>query len=575
MNWSPPPPDPPADRSPEVQDVLSQLRLQELLSEVQDRISLIVNSRDQVSSLLESILVITAGLDIEDTLASIVGAAKRLVDARYCAIGVRDSTGGLSAFVYDGIDDARREQIGDLPTGKGVLGLLLDHPEVIRLESIADYPTSVGFPPGHPPMKTFLGAPVTVRGEIFGNIYLTEKADGACFSRDDEVVIRALAAAAGIAIENARLYEQSQTRMVWIEATRDLMTELLSGTDTGEVLEMIAQKARELTVADLTFIALPSATGDEVGELTVTVADGDADGSIVGSLIPVVGSTSGRAFTERAVIRAETLKYPLTDDARLFGPALVAPMRAGDKVTGVLVSLREVSSRPFAEDMVSLIAGFADQAALAMSMAQSAARMRELDVLADRDRIARDLHDHVIQRIFAAGLSLQGTAARTTSVETGRRLRTTIDDLQDVIQDIRSAIFDLHGSPTGPDALRLRIKDAVDELTESHSMRFLVRTSGPLSVIDPGLAEHVVAVIRESVSNAIQHSAGSSGMVCLSVSDHLTLSVTDDGVGVDDGGHRRGLANLESRAHECGGEMTVGVPPGGRGTEIVWSVPLA
>ena len=217
--------------APPLRDTLSQLRLRELLTEVQDRVEQIIKGRDRLDGLVEAMLVVTSGLELDVTLRTIVHTAIELVDARYGALGVRGEDHELVEFIYEGIDEATREKIGPLPEGRGVLGVLIDEPKPIRLDDILQHPASVGFPPNHPPMRTFLGVPVRIRDEVFGNLYLTEKKTGQPFTEDDEVLVQALAAAAGIAIDNARLYEQSRARQSWIEATRDIGTELLSGTD--------------------------------------------------------------------------------------------------------------------------------------------------------------------------------------------------------------------------------------------------------------------------------------------------------------------------------------------------------
>ncbi|MGH3635645.1 MAG: GAF domain-containing protein, partial [Mycobacterium sp.] len=225
-------------RPPLLRDALSHLRLRELLIDVQDRVGQIVDGRDRLDGLVEAMLTVTSGLDLDATLRRIVHTAKELVDARYGALGVRGHDHDLVEFIYEGIDEDTRALIGDLPQGRGVLGVLIDDPKPIRLDNIQHHPASVGFPPNHPPMRTFLGVPVQIRDEVFGNLYLTEKADRQPFSDDDEVVVQALAAAAGIAIENARFYEQSQTRQAWIEAARDLATEILSAADNSAVFRL-------------------------------------------------------------------------------------------------------------------------------------------------------------------------------------------------------------------------------------------------------------------------------------------------------------------------------------------------
>ncbi|MBX5332705.1 GAF domain-containing protein [Rhodococcus fascians] len=566
-----------ADRHRDSGSSLPQLRLGELLAEVQDRIGRIADARIQADGLLDAMLVITSGLDLEVTLRSIVESAVKLVDAQYGALGVRGEGHGLSAFINYGMDEDTRIAIGPLPAGRGVLGLLIDQPKVLRLEDLSSHPESVGFPPNHPPMKTFLGVPIRVRDEIFGNLYLTEKKNGKQFTEDDEVVTKALASAAGIAIENSRLYEESRVRQAWMEATRDIGTELLAGTDLDEVLRMVSRKALHLTGADATFIAAPADADqpfEDVTQLVVTVSEGVGADRMVRAVIPIEGSSSGVAFRRRTALRKERLEYAAEGLGTEFGPALISPLRVADGVSGVLVVLREDGRRAFDDSQLELVSNFADQAALVMQMADSSRRMHELEVLSDRDRIARDLHDHVIQRIFAAGLALQSTLQRTESDDVRQRLARTIDDLQDTVQDIRTTIFDLQSTSHSATRLRQRINAAVLELTENVSVRAVVRMFGPLSVIDTKLADHAVAVVREAVSNVVHHAQGDTVTVTLSVGNELEIVVSDNGIGMPDDITASGLSNLDARAAECGGTMTVCPGASGSGTDLTWAVPL-
>ena len=269
-----------------LRDTLSQLRLRELLVEVQDRVEQIVRGRDRLDGLVEAMLMVTSGLELDVTLRTIVHTAIDLVDAAYGALGVRGHDHELVEFIYEGIDEETRELIGPLPEGRGVLGVLIDEPKPIRLDNITQHPASVGFPPNHPPMRTFLGVPMRIRDEVYGNLYLTEKADGQPFSEDDEVLVEALAAAAGIAIDNARLYEQSRARQSWIEATRDIATELLGGADPAQVFRLIADEALELTGADAVLVAVPADAElptPEVDELVVVETAGAAGPSPLGA----------------------------------------------------------------------------------------------------------------------------------------------------------------------------------------------------------------------------------------------------------------------------------------------------
>ncbi len=565
--------EPGAEPSPRpLRETLSQLRLRELLSEVQDRVEQIVEGRDRLDGLLDAMLVVTSGLELDETLRTIVHTAIELVDAQYGAIGVRGQDHELVEFIYEGIDESMREKIGHLPEGRGVLGVLIDDPKPIRLDNISHHAASVGFPAHHPPMSTFLGVPVRIRDEVFGNLYLTEKAGGQPFSEDDEVLVQALAAAAGIAIENARLYEQSKARQSWIEATRDIGTEMLSGTDPDRVFRLVADESRQLSGAELTLVAVPEdpdTPASDVDELVVAATAGDGTVTTLHA-VPTTGTAIGEAFFGRTPGRFDSLD--LAPDLQATGPALVIPLRATETVAGVLVALRPRGAPPFSGEQLDMMAAFADQAALAWQLASTQRQMRELDVLTDRDRIARDLHDHVIQRLFAVGLNLQGAIPRARTPEVQQRLTESVDALQEVIQEIRTAIFDLHGGQAGSTRLRQRLDEAIAQFADP-KMRTTVQFSGPLSVVDAGLADHAEAVVREAVSNAVRHASASTLQVSVAVGDDLCIEVTDDGCGIDADITSSGLANLRHRAEEAGGEFAVDALTAG-GTKLRWAAPL-
>ncbi|MGV9724184.1 GAF domain-containing protein [Nocardia beijingensis] len=564
-----------------VRDTLSQLRLRELLGEVKDRIEQIIDARDRMDGLVEAMLTVTSGLDLNRTLRTIVHTAISLVDARYGALGVRGHDQQLTQFIYEGIDEPTRESIGDLPQGHGVLGLLFSQPKPIRLDNLADHPSSVGFPAHHPPMRTFLGVPVRIRDEVFGNLYLTEKKGGQPFTEDDEVIVRALAAAAGIAIDNAHLYESARTRQAWIEATRDITTEFLAGTAPGQVLTHLVEATHRLTGSERTYLAVvPDSEGppDEITELLITHTAGVAPDQRLIKL-PLGDTTIGQAFRLHSPQRVDDARR--ADLGKIFpdaGPALVLPMQTSDSTVGVLVALRAVESAPYDNEILELISAFTDQAALAMQLADAQRRMRELDILSDRDRIARDLHDHVIQRLFAVGLSLQGTVPRTRVPEVRERINEAINDLQDVVQEIRTSIFDLHGGNSDSAQVRRRIEEAIRQQTAPSDIRTSVRISGPLSVIDPELADHAEAVVREAVSNAVRHSGADAVTIEITVADDLAIVVEDDGCGLPTEVTPSGLTNLARRAEQAAGTftLTAGTGPDGRaaGTRLCWQVPL-
>ena len=573
---------PPGDRPDGVLgDTLSQLRLRELLSEVQDRIEQIVEERDRLDGLVEAMLVVTSDLQLDATLRTIVHTATALVDARYGALGVRGHGHELEEFVYEGIDEATRERIGPLPSGQGVLGILIDEPKPIRLDDITKHAASVGFPKNHPPMRTFLGVPVRIRDKVFGNLYLTEKASGQPFTEDDEVLAQALAAAAGVAISNAELYETARRRQSWIEATRHITAELLAGTDSGPVLTLIAEKVLELADAHSCLLALPEDPEVPHAEVTSLIVSSAAGSSLTdppGTEIAIAGTAIGRAFAERRPLRFENLTSATAGaDLGESGPALILPLRTNESVAGVLVALRAAGApggtQPFNDDQLDMMATFTDQAAVALQLANAQRRMRELDVLSDRDRIARDMHDHVIQQLFAIGLSLEGTIPRARSVEVQRRISDNVEGLQQVIREIRSTIFHLHGGgSTGPKRLSQRLDEAIAQFA-GPDIRTNVHMAGPLSVLDPVLADHAEAVVREAVSNAVRHGHATVLSVDITVDDYLSIEVVDDGVGIGDIARRSGLANLRSRADEVGGTFTVERRAEG-GTRLWWSAPL-
>lgn len=557
-----------------MRETLSQLRLRELLLEVQDRIEQIVEGRDRLDGLIDAILAITSGLKLDATLRAIVHTAAELVDARYGALGVRGYDHRLVEFVYEGIDEETRHLIGSLPEGRGVLGALIEEPKPIRLDDISRHPASVGFPLHHPPMRTFLGVPVRIRDEVFGNLYLTEKADGQPFSDDDEVLVQALAAAAGIAVDNARLFEESRTREAWIEATRDIGTQMLAGADPAMVFRLIAEEALTLMAGAATLVAVPlddEAPACEVDDLVIVEVAGEISPAVKQMTVAVSGTSIGGVFHDRTPRRFDRLDLAV-DGPVEPGPALVLPLRAADTVAGVLVALRSADEQPFSDKQLDMMAAFADQAALAWRLATAQRQMREVEILTDRDRIARDLHDHVIQRLFAVGLTLQGAAPRARVPAVRESIYSSIDDLQEIIQDIRSAIFDLHAGPSRATGLRHRLDKVIDQLAIP-ALHTTVQYTGPLSVVDTVLANHAEAVLREAVSNAVRHANATSLAINVSVEDDVRVEVVDDGVGISGDITESGLRNLRQRADDAGGEFTVENMPTG-GTLLRWSAPL-
>ncbi|GAA2785353.1 sensor histidine kinase [Saccharopolyspora taberi] len=555
----------------------SRVRLKELLAQVQERIEEIAGIRDRMDGLLEAVLAISSGLELDATLRRIVHVAIDLVDARYGAVGVLGEDGTLTRFIFEGIDERTRRRIGPLPTGRGVLGVVIEEGKPLRLDDISTHPASAGFPPHHPPMHSFLGVPIRARQETFGRLYLAEKRGGGGFTEDDEVLLLALAGAAGIAVENARLFEEVRLRERWLDAGGEITAALLAGTDTADALQLIAERALELIGADYTMLAVPEDTEagpEEIDELTITVCAGTDIANLAGRKIPLAGSTAGQVLRDRTPRNAPALAQDLSAEPGVtFGPALVVPMLAGETTFGVLLAVRAEGRTPFDRHQLQVVSSFADQAALALERAEAQRYRRELDVLADRDRIGRDLHDHVIQRLFAIGMGMQGTQRRARSPMVADRLAEHVDQLQDVIQDIRAAIFDLQTGGEGSARFRARVQQVIAEVVGDASIRTTVRMSGPLDSLPQALAEHAEAVVLEGVSNILRHARASELAVTVAFDRDLLVEVVDDGVGLPDEISRSGLRNLVERAEQAGGWCTVRRREEG-GTRLLWSAPL-
>jgi signal transduction histidine kinase len=552
---------------------LSGLRLNELLREATERLAVIVASQDKLHGLLDAVVGIASGLELPATLRRIVEAAVELVDAEFGALGVIGPDRSLDQFVYTGIDETVRQRIGHLPEGHGILGLLIEAPEPVRLHRIADHPASFGFPPNHPPMNTFLGVPVRVRNEVFGNLYLTEKRGGD-FTADDEAMVEALAAAAGVAIENARLFEQTRRRQRWLEASNEIRAAVLSGSDPDEAVLLIAARARELAGADSMLLAQPDPASPK-DTLLVTVADGADAAALRGARTPLDGSLAGsvvRSGTARTVPDIAAAE-PLFADAPGYGPGLLVPL--GDEAaTGVLIAANRVGGDSFGADATELTVALALQVALTLQLAEARLAQQQLELYADRDRIARDLHDQVIQRLFATGMSLESVLQQVPA-DARPRLHRAVDDLDQSIRDIRGTIYALQAVPDGPAGPRQRLVKVAEEVAAGSGLRLDLRIDGPLDTTVPAeIADHATAVLREALTNVVRHASATTVAVSIAATDRLRIQIVDDGIGLPAGGRRSGLTNLAGRAVQLGGRFTAERSRGAPGTCLVWDVPL-
>ncbi|WP_153449514.1 GAF domain-containing sensor histidine kinase [Streptomyces smaragdinus] len=559
---------------------LHQLQLDQLLSELQGRIEDVRGTRDRIHNLLEAVLAVGQGLELNQVLRRIVEAAVVLVDAEYGALGVIGDDARLAQFHPVGIGDEEVASIGPLPSGHGILGELIRHPKALRLKELSEHPASYGFPANHPPMHSFLGVPIRVRDSVFGNLYLTEKRDGKEFDADDETVLSTLAVAAGIAIENARVFEESRYRQRWLEANAEVVATLLSGADQSAVLGLMVERALGVLAADVGVLLLPGSAPDR---LRVELAAGAGSEALRGQDLPYEGSLAGEAFRsgEPAVTSslAGDTRYPAHEGFWSdLGPATAVPMVSSEGARGVLLLARAAGSPGFTQLETDPLLGYAGQAALAMELAERRDAAQQMAILEDHERIARDLHDLAIQRLFAAGMTLQSTQRFVTQPHASERLQRVVRDLDETIKIIRSTIFGLR-PPEGAAAktLRARALAAVEEAAQPLGFAPALRMEGFLDTDVPQhVAENALAVLAEALSNVARHAGARSADVSLvAARGTLTLTVTDDGCGLPEGGRRSGLRNMEERARGLAGSMTAGARPEGGGTCLVWTVPTA
>ena len=508
-------------------------------------------------ALLDAVVAISSDLDLHSVLDRIVISACQLTGARYGALGVIGADGNLDDFITHGIDAALHEEIGDLPRGRGILRLLIDEPEPLRLEDLRTHPRSYGFPEHHPPMSSFLGVPVRIRGTVFGNLYLTEKDGGGQFTGQDERLVLALASAAGFVIDNARAYRLSERRRQWLEASAELTEALQPPASIEGALEQFTRAARALSGAVATAVVQFPEEG-----VVLSTSDGPAADRLP-ALLPEVAALvdHGRGTNRVENLRVEELE------------GLVIPLRAHLAAPSALVALFEAGHRIRDAEEHELLGSFADQAALALDRAQAIEDREELAVVSDRDRIARDLHDVVIQRLFATGLQLQGMRSIVVSPEVGERLDRAVDDLDQTIRDIRTTIFELQNRRSG--SLRSHVRALVKEYVPVLGFTPILRVLGPVDTAVPAeTAEQLLAVLREAISNIGRHALADQAEVEIAVStDELTLTVTDNGTGLASDRAESGLRNVRRRASALGGSLDLtGAQPSG--TVLRWRVPI-
>jgi two-component system, NarL family, sensor histidine kinase DevS len=531
---------------------------------------------------LEAGLALSSERSLPAILQRIVELATRLTGARYGALGVLDSDGGILQFITTGITPEQRAAIGALPVGKGILGVLIEDARPLRLRDLRSDPRSAGFPPNHPPMRSFLGAPVTARGRVFGNIYLTEKQGAEEFDDQDERALVVLAAQAGVAVENAHLYDELEKRVQRVDALHAIVTAILRGDESDVVLGAVAHHARALLGADLATMAVPS---QDRRQLTVLAADGVEAGNMIGHVFPMEGSVSeGTITTGQPVVLADAamddrISQPVVHSG-VFGPALFVPLGARGEPFGTLLLARRRGAQPFEEGEVGLAEVFAGQAAVVLEQARLRDQVRRLETLEDRERIARELHDGTIQSLFTVGLGLQGIASLAAEPELGRRLQGAVEELDRVIRDLRNYIFGLERGALGERQLDRALEEMVEEFQNRSGVVAIAEIDPEAATALSFAAAEVVQLVREALSNVSRHAGAATCRVSLNLDPDTSvvrLEIDDDGRGFDPEvvakGTGRGLGNLRARTARLGGRAEIVAVPR-EGTTVRVAIPV-
>lgn len=551
-----------------------KLEFELLLSQLIERAHEVMATQERLRNLISASNTLVSNLDLPTVLTRIAESAMQLVGAKYAAMGVTGADGHLEQFIHVGMDESIVAQIGHLPEGKGLLGALIEDPQPIRLKRLTADHRSSGFPAHHPPMQSFLGVPIRVRDEVYGNLYLTDQENGE-FTADDEELVQALAATAGIAIANARLFEESQYRERWSTALAETTRHMLANEEDG-ALQVLVERVMHLAEADLVSVVLAVPGHDHLSIDRAIGLDAPAlletsfalKGSFVeevlaggvAKIVTGIQSSPVRGFLRQAKMDA----------------AILVPFAANAHNQGVLVAARKPGRPDFHERDLVMVSSFADQVTLAVQRSDSRENHRRVELLEDRSRIARDLHDHVIQRLFAAGLSLQAIAGGLGPGAASERITEQIRAIDEAIGQIRESIFALKTDSHTPNGgLRSRLREVTDrvsaQLPSSPRMRFL----GPVDLMtDRDVADDAVAVVTEALANIVRHAGAANVHITVTAENgQLTIEVVDDGIGMSVDPSLSGLANLRDRATQRGGSFdTQQSKP--HGTRLMWSIPV-
>jgi signal transduction histidine kinase len=553
-----------------------RLELEELLRGFTSQATGDAGTQGRLRALLRANAAVASDLSLPVLLRHVVGAARELVDARHAELGVVSTEGTLTDIVYAGIDPATVEGVGGLSHREGLLSLLVDDPESLRLKGVGDRPDGTGFLPNdHPLMAGLLVIPIRVRDHVFANLYLTDPIRGE-FTDEDEQLVMALAGSAGVAIENARLFAQATQQRQWLEASTEMTQRLFAGTGE-DPLDLVLRYAARGASADFARVVVPH--DDQHGRVQAQI--GSVDRLRPGDLLELDNTVCGRIFATAEPLLVSDFEGESTSSARLtdvpdgIGAVAGLPLLDSDEgVLGALVVVREPGRAPFIEQDLQLLTSFAHHAGIAIALDRARADREALLLVADHDRIAADLHDHVIQQLFATGLGLHSLVPHQSRPEHQKRLFGYVDALDDTIRRIRTTIFQLQMPYLEPGrrGLRDRLMAVLDDERPALGFSVDIAFSGNLDRDVPAdLGDDVVAVLREALSNIARHAHADTAEVRVAlVGSVLEVDVSDDGTGIRKVSRSSGLTNLRSRAEARQGTFETASPDTG-GTHLHWT----
>jgi signal transduction histidine kinase len=537
---------------------------------------------DRLRAIVGAGVAMASELSLDLVLQKIVEAAAELTGAKYAALGVIDQSGrALEEFVVTGIDEKARAIIGDPPHGGGILGALIDDAKPLRLDNIADDPRSVGFPPNHPPMRTFLGVPILLRGVAYGNLYLTEKDGGGPFTDEDQELVELLSAQAAVAIENARLYEAATRWLKQLESLNEIASALVSEVDIARVLELVASRLRELMHARIVLISLPAAEGSVV----VRATDGEGTAELLGMRLDRESSKTGRVLERRRSERVDSLIDDIEmdqDAGRKMGArtGLFVPMMLRERAIGVISAHdKEGADARFTDEDVRLAEAFASRAAVAVDLSERVASDALRRVVSaqelERRRLARELHDETGQALTSILLGLKGVEDASNPADFAKATGELRELVVTTLQDVRRLAVELRPKALDDFGLVPAIERLVETLREQTGIEVDLEPRLGEERLPAEVETTLYRITQEALTNVVKHAQARHVSIVLTRRAGLVAAmIEDDGRGFDEyGPNGLGLLGMRERVGLVGGRLEVESSPGS-GTSLSIEVPV-